>query len=107
MAEKLIRPEDIILLNRYRAIYYSYPMNQRAKHFTKEDERILENAYNHWRGREEKIMGCPSCVEEVFERLMLQMRTQEGKRTELGITEVDKLKENLRPIVQRGLEKQN
>lgn len=107
MEEKQISQADMIILNSYIDIYQNFPYGNRAPELTRKDEIILEIIYNKWRGGQEVILDCDECVEEAFDRLCKQMLIQQGMRKEFGITEVDKLRAELRARVGNKLRNNN
>lgn len=111
--EKELSQQDLIVLNNYRHIFYTYPYGSpadndfpRLDQLTTKDEKLLAEMYSRWRN-EPVPVNCQSCLNEVFSRLMEQMLKQEKKRLEFGITEVDKLRAELRTRVKNKLEREN
>lgn len=72
----IISDSDILILNNYLQIFHNFPYGERAPEFTGKDEQIIEDIYNRWRGTATHVIDCDECLEEAFNRLMLQMISQ-------------------------------
>lgn len=75
----IIIDSDILVLNNYLQIFLDFPYGERAPEFTGKDEKVIEDIYNRWRGTEEIVINCDECLEEAFNRLMIQLSEQHGQ----------------------------